>query len=79
MLPAFFHVVDELRVARRPSIAACVRTDAHPHDSRARKIFFSIFIDRMFTLFVAALFTKLFDWGNCCNLAACLSHACNAG
>ena len=42
------------------------------------KTFFSIFIDRMFTVFVAPLFTKLFDRGNYYNPAACLSHACNA-
>jgi hypothetical protein len=32
----------------------------------------------MFTVFVAPLFTKLFDRTFRDNLAACLSHACNA-
>jgi hypothetical protein len=32
----------------------------------------------MFTVFVAPLFTKLLDSGFRYNLAACLSHACNA-
>jgi len=32
----------------------------------------------MFTVFVAPLFTKLFDGWFHYNLAACLSHACNA-
>ena len=40
--------------------------------------FFIIFIDLKFTVFVAPLFTKLFDSWLRYNLAACLSHACNA-
>jgi hypothetical protein len=50
----------------------------HPHDPGVRKAFFIVFIDPKFTVFVAPLFTKLFDSGFHCNLAACLSHACNA-
>jgi hypothetical protein len=42
------------------------------------KLFFSIFVDPKFTVFVAPLFTKLFDSWFHYNLAACLSHACNA-
>jgi hypothetical protein len=49
------------------------------YDFGARKTFFIMRVDRMFTSFIALLFTKPFDCDRRCNLAACLSHRCNAG
>jgi hypothetical protein len=42
------------------------------------KLFFGVSIDPKFTVFIAPLFTTLFDGWFHCDLAACLSHACNA-
>jgi hypothetical protein len=47
--------------------------------SAAVKIFFSGFVDRIFTTLFEPLFTKLFDVTGANSAIACLYRACNAG
>ncbi len=79
MVPAFSLCRMELiRHAWANSSWRAFMARMHPHDCGVRSIFFIIFIDPIFTVFVAPLFTKLFDSWFHYNLPACLSHACNA-
>jgi len=65
-------------IPHRPANSAERVRPATERSQPRTKTFFSVLIDRMFTVFVAPLFTKLFDRRFRDNLAACLSHACNA-
>jgi hypothetical protein len=52
---------------------------SRPLDFSACKTLFTMRVDRKFTVDAALLFTKPFDRPRRYNLAACLSHRCNAG
>jgi len=47
-------------------------------DTEQAKIFFTIFVDRIFTSFIERRFTNVFDVTARFNLAACLCRACHA-